>query len=338
MSGGTVQSSGLMHNTVKAELWQQSLLFKLGQPIKWATCWALCFWSETVFLFFWSSLCLAFFQCLSSFHMRDVFIQFRCLQVQFVFLRVFVILDFNSSFFFLLLSDESNFDGAKENHPPLMTPTPKKRRCLGPLEACEVQIREARAPILHFNLKEQEVHSLWPCTYLTAVNNLTKRFYLSALGIHWIHRLFLTSLWMVDVSATHVFSTTSTRKLTKASLILSAGYWGLFMNAFSTWSLYSYFVKSNTRFYIFYVTRHTKRAVWWMYYCLWLWEKCCCSSVAVQQNESSGIFFNMSTGGWWINDRGFDTRITAIQRDCGQGPSWPYFPSPTWWVSGLYPY
>lgn len=181
------------------------------------------------------------------------------------FLRVYVTLDFDSSFFFcLLLSDESNIDGAKENHPPLMTPTPKKRRCLGPLEACEVQIREARAPILHFNLKEQEVHSLWPCTYLTAVNNLTKRFYLSALGIHWIHWLFLTSLWMVDVSATQVFyyklSKKKKRKLTKASLILSAGYWGLFINAFSTWSLYSYVVKSNTRLYIFYVTWHTKRS------------------------------------------------------------------------------
>ncbi|XP_056233368.1 cell division cycle-associated protein 2 isoform X1 [Seriola aureovittata] len=54
------------------------------------------------------------------------------------------------------LSDESSIDGGKENHPPMMTPTTKKRRCLGPLEACEVQIREASAPILHFSLKEQE--------------------------------------------------------------------------------------------------------------------------------------------------------------------------------------
>ncbi|XP_040899224.1 cell division cycle-associated protein 2 isoform X2 [Toxotes jaculatrix] len=45
---------------------------------------------------------------------------------------------------------------SKENHPPMMTPTPRKRRCLGPREGCEVEIREASAPILHFNLKEQE--------------------------------------------------------------------------------------------------------------------------------------------------------------------------------------
>ncbi|XP_040011993.1 cell division cycle-associated protein 2 isoform X4 [Xiphias gladius] len=45
---------------------------------------------------------------------------------------------------------------SKENHPPTMTPTPRKRRCLGPLESCEVKIREASAPILPFNLKEQE--------------------------------------------------------------------------------------------------------------------------------------------------------------------------------------
>ncbi|XP_071338179.1 cell division cycle-associated protein 2 isoform X2 [Trachinotus anak] len=54
------------------------------------------------------------------------------------------------------LSDGNSTDGGKENQPPMTTPTAKKRRCLGPLEGCKVQIREANAPILHFNLKEQE--------------------------------------------------------------------------------------------------------------------------------------------------------------------------------------
>ncbi|XP_045891410.1 cell division cycle-associated protein 2 isoform X1 [Micropterus dolomieu] len=55
------------------------------------------------------------------------------------------------------LSDGNSRDeGGKENHPPKMTPIPSKRRRLGPLEGCEVEIREASAPILHFSLKEQE--------------------------------------------------------------------------------------------------------------------------------------------------------------------------------------
>ncbi|XP_044052570.1 cell division cycle-associated protein 2 isoform X2 [Siniperca chuatsi] len=54
------------------------------------------------------------------------------------------------------LSDGNSHDGGKENHPPMMTPIPSKRRRLGPLEGCEVEIREASAPILHFSLKEQE--------------------------------------------------------------------------------------------------------------------------------------------------------------------------------------
>ncbi|KAM9360168.1 cell division cycle-associated protein 2 [Symphorus nematophorus] len=53
------------------------------------------------------------------------------------------------------LSDGISCDGGKENHPPL-TPTPSKRRRLGPLETCELEIRETSAPILHFSLKEQE--------------------------------------------------------------------------------------------------------------------------------------------------------------------------------------
>ncbi|XP_041793217.1 cell division cycle-associated protein 2 isoform X4 [Chelmon rostratus] len=54
------------------------------------------------------------------------------------------------------LSDGNSPDGEKENHPPLMTPTPSKRRRLGPRETCELQIRETNTPILHFTLKEQE--------------------------------------------------------------------------------------------------------------------------------------------------------------------------------------
>lgn len=60
----------------------------------------------------------------------------------------------------------------------MWTPVPSKRRRVGPLEDCEVEIREASTPTLHFNLKEQEVHSLLLWADLTAVNNLTKRFYL----------------------------------------------------------------------------------------------------------------------------------------------------------------
>ncbi|XP_070760893.1 cell division cycle-associated protein 2 [Enoplosus armatus] len=54
------------------------------------------------------------------------------------------------------LSDGNSCDGGKENHPPMTTPVPSKRRRLGPLEGSEVEIREASAPILHFSLKEQE--------------------------------------------------------------------------------------------------------------------------------------------------------------------------------------
>uniref|UniRef100_A0A673A1W7 PP1-binding domain-containing protein n=1 Tax=Sphaeramia orbicularis TaxID=375764 RepID=A0A673A1W7_9TELE len=68
--------------------------------------------------------------------------------------------------------NRTNLDAGKENHPRLMTPTPGKRRRVGPIQGCEMEIREASAPTLHFSLREQEVHSLWPCTYLTAINNL----------------------------------------------------------------------------------------------------------------------------------------------------------------------
>ncbi|XP_071402702.1 cell division cycle-associated protein 2 [Centroberyx affinis] len=40
------------------------------------------------------------------------------------------------------LSDERSLDGGKENCPPPMTPTPNKRRRVGPLRDCEEEIRE----------------------------------------------------------------------------------------------------------------------------------------------------------------------------------------------------
>ncbi|XP_029998330.1 cell division cycle-associated protein 2 isoform X2 [Sphaeramia orbicularis] len=54
------------------------------------------------------------------------------------------------------LSDRTNLDAGKENHPRLMTPTPGKRRRVGPIQGCEMEIREASAPTLHFSLREQE--------------------------------------------------------------------------------------------------------------------------------------------------------------------------------------
>ncbi|XP_059192202.1 cell division cycle-associated protein 2 isoform X3 [Centropristis striata] len=55
------------------------------------------------------------------------------------------------------LSDEYSLYGGKENHPPTTTtPVPSKRRRLGPLEGCEVEIREPSAPTLHSCLKELE--------------------------------------------------------------------------------------------------------------------------------------------------------------------------------------
>ncbi|XP_051277336.1 cell division cycle-associated protein 2 isoform X3 [Dicentrarchus labrax] len=54
------------------------------------------------------------------------------------------------------LSDGNSHDGEKENHPLLMTPTASKRRRVGPLESCKLEIREASAPIPHFSLEELE--------------------------------------------------------------------------------------------------------------------------------------------------------------------------------------
>ncbi|XP_042344687.1 cell division cycle-associated protein 2 isoform X3 [Plectropomus leopardus] len=54
------------------------------------------------------------------------------------------------------LSDGNSSYEGKENHPPVVTPVPSKRRRLGLREGCEVEIREAGAPIPHLNLKEQQ--------------------------------------------------------------------------------------------------------------------------------------------------------------------------------------
>ncbi|MEQ2171723.1 hypothetical protein GOODEAATRI_013658 [Goodea atripinnis] len=54
------------------------------------------------------------------------------------------------------LSDEISSSEGKENNPPA-TPTPSKKRCLGPLEGCSVEIREGNISIPHSSLKEQEV-------------------------------------------------------------------------------------------------------------------------------------------------------------------------------------
>ncbi|XP_008295898.1 cell division cycle-associated protein 2 isoform X2 [Stegastes partitus] len=53
------------------------------------------------------------------------------------------------------LSDGNSCGGGKENNPPMM-PTPSKRRRVGPLNGCSVEIKEASAPILHSSWKEQE--------------------------------------------------------------------------------------------------------------------------------------------------------------------------------------
>ncbi|KAM9858165.1 cell division cycle-associated protein 2 [Aulostomus maculatus] len=53
------------------------------------------------------------------------------------------------------LSDVKDLDGGKENH-PRMSPTPSKRRRVGQREGCEVEIREAHTPTLHFSVKAQK--------------------------------------------------------------------------------------------------------------------------------------------------------------------------------------
>ncbi|KAG8011696.1 Cell division cycle-associated protein 2, partial [Nibea albiflora] len=54
------------------------------------------------------------------------------------------------------LSDGNSHYEGKENHQPPVTPTPSKRRRLGPLETCELEIRETSAPNLNTRLKEQK--------------------------------------------------------------------------------------------------------------------------------------------------------------------------------------
>ncbi|XP_027133775.1 cell division cycle-associated protein 2 isoform X4 [Larimichthys crocea] len=54
------------------------------------------------------------------------------------------------------LSDGNSHNEGKENHQPPVTPTPSKRRRLGPLETCELEIRESSAPNLNTSLKEQK--------------------------------------------------------------------------------------------------------------------------------------------------------------------------------------
>ncbi|KAK9522355.1 hypothetical protein VZT92_018827 [Zoarces viviparus] len=54
------------------------------------------------------------------------------------------------------LSDRNRPHGGKENHSPMMTPIPSKRRRMGPIEGSEVEIEEASTPILHLSLKKQE--------------------------------------------------------------------------------------------------------------------------------------------------------------------------------------
>ncbi|XP_051922942.1 cell division cycle-associated protein 2 [Hippocampus zosterae] len=53
------------------------------------------------------------------------------------------------------LSDEYNQEG-KENHHRLVSPSPRKKRRVGPLKGCEVQIREADTPDVHFNGSDKE--------------------------------------------------------------------------------------------------------------------------------------------------------------------------------------
>ncbi|XP_061763065.1 uncharacterized protein LOC133556801 isoform X2 [Nerophis ophidion] len=54
------------------------------------------------------------------------------------------------------LSDKSSQEGGKENHPPVMSPAPSKRRRVGPLKGCQVKIRDQQAPFLHLNWSDKE--------------------------------------------------------------------------------------------------------------------------------------------------------------------------------------
>lgn len=54
------------------------------------------------------------------------------------------------------LSDDNSHDGGKENHPPMVTPIPSKRRRLGPSDGCDEEIRKPSTGLLHFTLEEKE--------------------------------------------------------------------------------------------------------------------------------------------------------------------------------------
>ncbi|XP_061905673.1 uncharacterized protein LOC133651675 isoform X2 [Entelurus aequoreus] len=54
------------------------------------------------------------------------------------------------------LSDKNSQEGGKENHPPVMSPAPSKRRRVGPLKGCQGKIRYQHAPFLHLNWSDKE--------------------------------------------------------------------------------------------------------------------------------------------------------------------------------------
>ncbi|XP_054629625.1 cell division cycle-associated protein 2 isoform X2 [Dunckerocampus dactyliophorus] len=53
-------------------------------------------------------------------------------------------------------SDENNQDGGKENHPPVTSPAPSKRRRVGRLEGCQVKIREEHTLFFDLNCSDKE--------------------------------------------------------------------------------------------------------------------------------------------------------------------------------------
>nr|XP_061841911.1 cell division cycle-associated protein 2-like isoform X2 [Nerophis lumbriciformis] len=54
------------------------------------------------------------------------------------------------------LSDVNNQEERKENHTPVTSPTPSKRRRVGPLNGCQVKIGKEHAPYLDLNLRDKE--------------------------------------------------------------------------------------------------------------------------------------------------------------------------------------
>lgn len=152
--------------------------------------WAVCCWTETLSPFLWLSFFIVFFKLHFLWYVYlicDILSLFNWgVPKSHLFMYYYITHLFDGCLFFSFfsppLSDGNSRYEGKENHAPMITPVPSKRRRLGPPEGCKVEIREAGTPILHLSLKEQQVLSLWPCTYLAALNNLTKRFSLSVLG------------------------------------------------------------------------------------------------------------------------------------------------------------